>query len=73
MAGHYKDEDLDMIIDSHGMPVKDKVWKLLSYVLKKINCPVIIERDNNIPPYKTLEKEYHKLEKIVKKAHHESV
>ena len=73
MAGHYKDEDLDLIIDSHGMPVKDKVWKLLSYALKKINCPVMIERDNNIPPYKTLEKEYHKLEKIIKKAHHESV
>lgn len=73
MAGHYKDDELDLIIDSHGMPVLEEVWSLLEQTLSRIDVPVMIERDNNIPPFKTLAKEYKKLQKIVKKARHERI
>ncbi len=66
MAGHYDDEESGLKIDSHGMPVASGAWKLLEYTLKKINTPVMIERDNNIPPLSELEKEYLQMSDIVK-------
>ncbi|AXH11149.1 DUF692 domain-containing protein [Halarcobacter bivalviorum] len=66
MAGHYDDEESGLKIDSHGMPVASRAWKLLEYTLKKINAPVMIERDNNIPPLSELEKEYLQMSDIVK-------
>ena len=68
VAGHYKDEDLGMLIDSHGMPVKDEVWDFLEDTIKKVDIPVMIERDNNVPEYKVMEEEYKILEKVVKNA-----
>ncbi len=68
VAGHYEDKDLGMIIDSHGMPVKDEVWDFLGDTLKKVDIPVMIERDNNIPKYKVMKKEYKILEGVVKNA-----
>jgi uncharacterized protein (UPF0276 family) len=68
VAGHYEDKDLGMLIDSHGMPVKDEVWDFLSDTLQKVDIPVMIERDNNVPRYKVMEKEYKILEKVVKNA-----
>jgi len=68
VAGHYKDEDLGMLIDSHGMPVKDEVWSFLEDTLKKVDIPVMIERDNNVPEYKVMEEEYKILQKVVKNA-----
>ena len=67
MAGHYDDKELNFKIDSHGMPICSGVWKLLEYTLKQINAPVMIERDNNIPPLNELAIEYKQLEEIVKK------
>lgn len=67
MAGHYFDEDSGFKIDSHGMPICSGVWKLLEYTLKQIDAPVMIERDNNIPPLKTLAKEYKQMSEIVKR------
>jgi uncharacterized protein (UPF0276 family) len=66
MAGHYFDEEANMRIDSHGMPICSGVWKLLDYTLKQIDAPVMIERDNNIPPLDVLEEEYIKMSDIVK-------
>ncbi|WP_037940181.1 DUF692 domain-containing protein [Sulfurospirillum arcachonense] len=68
VAGHYEDEELGMIIDSHGMPVKQEVWDFLGDTLKKVDIPVMIERDNNIPQYSVMEKEYKILKKVVKNA-----
>jgi len=68
VAGHYKDEDLGMLIDSHGMPVKDEVWSFLEDTLKKVDIPVMIERDNNVPEYKVMEEEYKILQKVVNNA-----
>ncbi len=66
MAGHYFDEEANMRIDSHGMPICSGVWKLLDYTLRQIDAPVMIERDNNIPPLDVLEEEYIKMSEIVK-------
>jgi uncharacterized protein len=65
IAGHYHDDEFDMKIDSHGMDVCSGVWKLLEYTLKQIDAPVMLERDNNIPPLKELEIEYNQMKKIV--------
>lgn len=67
MAGHYFDEEANMRIDSHGMPICSGVWKLLEYTLKHLNAPVMIERDNNIPPLEVLASEYKEMKKIVKR------
>ena len=67
MAGHYFDEESNIRIDSHGMPICSGVWKLLEHTLKQIDAPVMIERDNNIPPLKELEVEYKNMEKIVRR------
>lgn len=67
MAGHYFDEESKFKIDSHGMPICSGVWKLLEYTLKQINAPVMIERDNNIPPLEELAQEYKQMKKIVKR------
>jgi len=68
VAGHYKDEDLGMLIDSHGMPVKDEVWSFLEDTLRKVDIPVMIERDNNIPSYDVMREEYRILEGVVNNA-----
>lgn len=67
MVGHYYDEEFAMKIDSHGMDIDSGTWKLLEYTLKKCNAPVMIERDNNIPPLDTLINEYKQLEQIKSK------
>lgn len=67
MAGHYNDEDSKLKIDSHGMPICSGVWKLLEYTLKQVDAPVMIERDNNIPPLSELELEYNQMKEIVKR------
>lgn len=68
VAGHYHDKDLDLIIDSHGTSVKDEVWEFLAHTLRKVDIPVMIERDNHVPPYEVMQKEFKILEKIVQGA-----
>jgi uncharacterized protein (UPF0276 family) len=67
MAGHFEYPDEALLLDTHGEAISKKVWKLLERTLKKIDRPVMIERDNNIPPLKELMEEYKKLSKIVAK------
>ncbi len=66
-AGHYFDDTVQMIIDSHGTSVNDDTWELLRYTLGKIDVSPMIERDNNIPKLKVMEKEYNKMQKIYNK------
>lgn len=48
VAGHIQYEDF--LLDTHGAPVIDPVWELLSYVAKRARPKaVIIERDHNLP------------------------
>lgn len=65
MAGYLEYPDEILLLDTHGEAISKKVWKLLERTLKKIDAPVMIERDNNIPPLNILMKEYKKLTKIV--------
>jgi len=67
IAGHLEYPDEVLLLDTHGEAITKKVWKLLERTLKKIDAPVMIERDNNIPPLKELMNEYQKLSKIVAK------
>lgn len=50
VAGHLVRED-GLRIDTHGEPVPDDVYQLLDYTLRKVGpVPVLLERDNNVPP-----------------------
>jgi len=66
VAGHYFDQHVQMIIDSHGTDVNYDTWELLKYTLDKIDVSPMIERDNNIPALHVIEKEYNKMKKIYK-------
>ena len=63
VAGHLEYKE-NLWIDTHGTPVKDEVWDLATYVLNKKKAPILLERDNNIPKYKNLIKEYTKMRDI---------
>jgi len=67
VAGHYFDEEVQMIIDSHGTKVNKPTWDLLKYTLSKIDVSPMIERDNNIPALHEMKKEYKKMQKIYDK------
>lgn len=61
LGGH--DEDVDdhghpLLIDSHGREVVDPVWALLDYALAQSGpLPTLIEWDNDVPDWPTLEAE----------------
>ncbi len=64
VAGHERFERI--IIDTHGSPLIEEVYNLLKFTLERTGkVPVLLERDNNIPPYDELLKEVKKLEEIV--------
>lgn len=53
VAGHefWDDERRDLIIDTHGAPVRGEVDALLAWVVERTGAlPVLLERDENIPP-----------------------
>ncbi|MBP0481704.1 DUF692 domain-containing protein [Sagittula salina] len=58
LAGHAKDSDdhgAPLLIDDHGSPVADPVWALLDLVLDSAGPrPLLIERDNDVPPWADL-------------------
>jgi uncharacterized protein (UPF0276 family) len=61
VGGH--DEDADdngapLLIDSHGKPVANPVWRLLEYTLEKSGPrPVLVEWDNDVPDWPVLRAE----------------
>lgn len=65
VAGHYEDKDIGIIIDSHGTEVKEEVWNFLGDTLRKVDIPVMIERDNYVPGYDVMQEEFKILEKVV--------
>ena len=45
-----EDWDQGLLLDTHGSPVRDDVYDLLSYAVERTGpVPVLLERDNNIP------------------------
>jgi len=50
IAGHYN-EDVDLIVDTHGADVIDPVWTILDKAYEQFGVfPTLLERDFNIPP-----------------------
>lgn len=50
VAGHYR-QDEDLLIDTHGAPVTDPVWRLLEQSYRRFGVlPTLLERDFNLPP-----------------------
>jgi len=58
LAGFACDQDAagaPLLIDHHGSPVDDAVWKLYARVTARIGpTPTLIEWDNDVPPLETL-------------------
>lgn len=54
VAGHYTEAE-DLLVDTHGAPVIDPVWRLLekAYGVHGV-FPTLLERDFNIPPMSEL-------------------
>ncbi len=70
LAGFAEDrDDLGdrLLIDDHGAPVDDAVWALYQQVLERIGpMATLIERDNRIPPFATLQAEAGKAEALLR-------
>ena len=44
-----------LLIDSHGTPVDDAVWALFAATMARLGpLPMLLERDNDLPPLDTL-------------------
>ncbi|MFK7985018.1 MAG: DUF692 family multinuclear iron-containing protein [Sandaracinaceae bacterium] len=64
VAGHFTRKD-GLIIDTHGEPVCEGVFELLEYTLAHVGpTPVLLERDQNIPPLAELLDEVRQLDTI---------
>jgi uncharacterized protein (UPF0276 family) len=49
------DENARLLIDAHGAPVADAVWRLYRRTIARCGpVPTLIERDNDIPPFAAL-------------------
>ena len=68
VAGHLIRDD-GIRIDTHGEAVCDDVFALLGYTLEKLGPrPVLLERDNNIPPLNVIIAEAERLTEIYEAA-----
>jgi uncharacterized protein (UPF0276 family) len=64
VAGHYYEEP-DFIIDTHAEPLCDDVYELLAWTLERTGrVPVLLERDDDFPPFDELYAEIEKLDRI---------
>ncbi|MBX9877043.1 MAG: DUF692 domain-containing protein [Candidatus Obscuribacterales bacterium] len=72
IAGHKMGKEL--IIDTHGAPVIEPVFKLLDTVLRKTSvCGVLLERDQNFPDFDEILTELAEIRKVAEKAQPELV
>ena len=71
IAGHefWDDAKQDLIIDTHGAPVRVEVEDLLAWVIARTGpLPVLLERDANIPPLAELLAERDRLDAVYQAA-----
>lgn len=67
VAGHERQGEL--VIDTHGAPLIDPVYELLEWTLERTGpVPVLLERDNDIPPLAELLGEVKRLQAIYQRA-----
>jgi uncharacterized protein (UPF0276 family) len=60
LAGHSIDADptSPLLIDTHGEPIADPVWRLYRRLIHRIGPrPTLIERDDDLPPFQALMRE----------------
>jgi hypothetical protein len=68
VAGHHVRKDA-LVIDTHGEAVCDGVYELLEYTLRRVGpVPVLLERDQNFPPFAELVAEVERLDDIYRRA-----
>ncbi|MDH5493181.1 MAG: DUF692 domain-containing protein [Myxococcales bacterium] len=68
VAGHWLRED-GLRIDTHGAPICEEVYALLEHTLAHVGpVPVLLERDNEIPPLSELLGEVRRLQEIYDRA-----
>ena len=68
VAGHLVRPDA-LIIDTHGEAVREEVYDLLDYTLRRTGpTPVLLERDQNFPPFDELVSEVQRLDAIYRSA-----
>ena len=69
LAGFAQDQDgagAPLLIDDHGAPVDDAVWRLFASVVASTGpLPTLIERDNNIPALAALLAEAHHADAVL--------
>ncbi|GGY40770.1 UPF0276 protein [Bacterioplanes sanyensis] len=64
IAGHFEEAD-DLLVDTHGMTVKDDVWRLLEFTYQQHGViPTLLERDFNFPPLAELLQEVDRIHAI---------
>ncbi len=68
VAGHESWDD-DTLIDTHGADVRDEVYAMMAWVVERIGpVPVLLERDNHIPPLAELLAEVRQLDATYQEA-----
>lgn len=68
VAGHFYEEP-DFILDTHAEPLCDDVYDLLAWTLERTGkVPVLLERDDEFPPFDELYAEVERLNEIWKAA-----
>jgi hypothetical protein len=64
VAGHYVEAE-DFLIDTHGAPIIDPVWRLLDLSYSRFGVlPTLLERDFNIPPLPELLSEIDEIRRL---------
>lgn len=67
IAGHYNEAE-DLIVDTHGAEVIEKVWQILEYTYQNHGVyPTLLERDFNYPPVSELLAEVSRIDTLQKK------
>ncbi|MDX1914837.1 MAG: DUF692 domain-containing protein [Methylophilus sp.] len=71
IAGHLQVQP-DLLVDTHGEPIIDPVWKLLEQAYTLFGTfPTLLERDTNIPPLPEILPELNKIKQIQSSFHHQ--
>lgn len=69
VAGHTRQAS-GLVLDTHGAPIADPVFSLLERTLRKIGrpVPVLLERDNDVPPLPELLREVNAVRTVYERA-----
>lgn len=66
LAGYTPPRGNRLIIDDHSQPVSEECWSLYQYALNRFGpVSVLIEWDNNLPPWKTLLEQANRARKFI--------